>query len=563
MKLTISRKLFAGFMSVLLVLIAMVAMSYTQIAKVERSFTGLIEDEANHLILIQQLNVSVKKEQAGLRGYLLLGDKAALQSFTDAHSEFQKLSLSLEELMLDPEAKALHQELDQLESEYYHVSNKSIKLYVQNKTTEAAELIATDGQEIIGKFDDKAEQFTALQQGILDKGKKETALGVQSVKMLILGLGIAAVLISIVISWFIGRLISRPVVAIAKAAEQIASGDLTSKEVNVTNKDEIGDLAASFNRMSQNLRQLIDHVGSNAVQVAASAEQLTATSAQASLASEQITTTMQEVAAGATNQNLQLEEASRTMNEMSAGIQQIAVHANGVSATSIAAYETAGEGGRAIHTASEQMKSIHDTVAELAGVIQGLDRRSAEIGSILNVIAGIASQTNILSLNAAIEAVRAGEHGRGFAVVAGEVRKLAEQSTVSARQISLLIEDIQEETKRAVQSMVATTHEVASGMSAVRTAGESFAHIQGSVNTVNDQIQEVSSSIQQMASGAEQIVHAMQFITGVSETTVSGAQEVSASTEEQLASMEEVSASARSLSQLAEQLQTQIEKFKV
>lgn len=562
-RFTIRRKIFFSFMAVLILLSATVAVAYLQITRVSEQYTYIVDDKAHKLNLIQQLNVQVKKEQSGFRGYLLFGDSAALQDFTDAHDTYKDLSRNLEAIVENPNAVSLLQELITLENEFYYTSNQAIKEKVKGNTEKYMELATTKGQEILAKFDDKAEELGAFQQSLMDASKADVKAEVERIKLLVLILGIAAILVSIVVSQVVGYFISRPIVRIAGAAERIAGGDLTSEAISVRSKDEVGDLGTSFNKMTQQLRQLIQHVGSSSEQVAASAQQLTAASEQASLASVQISETMQQVSLDAGQGFNHLAEATKTINELSEGVQHIAERANTVAGTASNAYEKAAEGAEAIQTAVEQMNSIHHTVQGLSGDIHNLGERSAEIGQILNAITSIAQQTNILSLNAGIEAVRAGEHGRGFLVVAGEIRKLAEQSTKSASQIAELIAAIQNDTKRAVRTMGATTGEVASGIQAVHSAGQAFTQIQDSVHSVTGQIQEVSSSIEQIAAGAEQIVVAMKAVTGVSESTVAGAQEVTASTEEQLASMEEVSASAKALSHMAEQLQAQIDQFKV
>ncbi|MGG3921768.1 methyl-accepting chemotaxis protein, partial [Geobacillus thermodenitrificans] len=204
---------------------------------------------------------------------------------------------------------------------------------------------------------------------------------------------------------------------------------------------------------------------------------------------------------------------------------------------------------------------VNGTVEQLAEVIKGLGRRSEQIGSIIEAIRNIAAQTNLLALNAAIEAARAGEHGRGFAVVADEVRKLAEQSAESARQIAELIAAIQEETAHAVQSMESVVNEVTAGTGVIRTSGETFSQIRAAVDEVAKQIRDVSASVSEMAASSEQIVRSVQLVADVAESTSAGTQEVSAATEEQLASMEEISASAASLSKMADDLQAIVRKF--
>ena len=563
MKMTLGRKLFAGFFGVLLILAATVAISYVQIKSVDNTYGNLIDDKAKKLIMIKELDIAVKKEQVGLRGYLLLGDEIALNSFNEAYDQYLETSKSLGNIITHPKAKGLLQELDQIENEYYRFSELAFQQKQQNKTDEYTNLVSTQGREITARFDQKIQELTEYQQGLLDDGHKETTAEVKSIINAVLTLGLIAILIGVIIAVYMGRIISKPVISIAESAEKIASGDLTIEDIKVKNRDEIGDLANSFNQMSHNLREMIHQVGSNAEQVAASAEELTASAEQTSQATEHIAESMQEVAVGVDNQVKSVEETSQTINEMSIGIQQVANNTQSVSSSAIDASEKASEGGQAIQSAVQQMNSINQTFNDLSEVIKGLGVRSKEIGQIIEVITDIAAQTNLLALNAAIEAARAGEHGRGFAVVADEVRKLAEQSAQSAQQISQLISTIQGETNKAVQSMDIATKEVLSGIGVVNTAGSSFEQIEGSINEVTTQIQEISSSVQQMSAGSEQLVQSMKFINQISESAASGTQGVAAATEEQLASMEEISSSANALSTMAEELQMLIGKFRI
>ncbi|WP_409251671.1 methyl-accepting chemotaxis protein [Bacillus sp. SCS-153A] len=563
MKMTISKKLFAVFFSVLVLLVVIMSVGYYQISSVDNAYSNLINNQAKKVIVIKELNVEIKELQSRLRGYLIVNDDTALQGFTESHNEFLKLSEELTGMVSDPKADKLLKEIIQLENEYHQLALQLIELKRKEKTKEYTNLLATQSREITNSFDQKANEFSDYQDSILNQANTETSSKVEAVKTSVLTLGIMALLIGIAIAVYMGRLISKPVVAIAGVARRIADGDLTADAIKVKNKDEIGELARSFNQMAGNLRKVIKQVGTASEQVAASAEQLTASSEQTTKATEQVANTMQEVASGVEKQVQSVDETSQTINEMAAGVQEIARKSQLVSDSAIQATDNATDGGQVIKNAVNKMSSIQQSVTGLGTVVKDLGEHSKEIGKITAVISGIADQTNLLALNAAIEAARAGEQGKGFAVVADEVRKLAEQSAESAQQISKLISAIQAETNKAVNSMEITTKEVGEGIGVINIAGQSFEHIQISIDGVTAQVQEITSAVQQMAAGSEQMEHSMKVITEVAVSSASGTQEVSAASEEQLAAMEEIASSANALSSMAEELKGIISTFKV
>lgn len=562
MKMTVRKKLFAGFSAVLVILAAIVAIAYYEMTSINNHMQ-LMNNKVQALIAVKELEVIVRREQGSMRGYLLIGDDTSLTSFNQAHDDYKKLSKELAQKLDHPEAKSVLQQLDKLEQQFYQFGQEAFQLKQQNKVNEYTQLVATKGREITKQFETAAEQLAQIEQTEVNQTNNATSASVAAAKIWMLTFGLIALLVGIVVAYYISRIISRPVVAVSEAAKRIAAGDLTGEAIAVKNSDEIGELATAFNQMSQHLREVIQQVATNAEQVAASSEELTASAEQTSKATEQITVTMQDVALGMEKQVESVEETSRTVEQMSAGVQHIAERSQNAAIIAGGASERALQGSQTIQTAVEQMNSINQTVTGLANVVKGLGERSKQIGQIIEVITGIAEQTNLLALNAAIEAARAGENGRGFAVVADEVRKLAEQSAQSAQQISMLITAIQQETNEAVQSMEIATKEASNGIVVIHTAGESFVEIKNAIEEVAVQIQEVSASVQQISTGAEQIVQSMQLVSKIAESAASGTQEVSAATEEQLASMQEISASAVALSKMAEELQQLIQKFKI
>ncbi|WP_240675800.1 methyl-accepting chemotaxis protein [Ammoniphilus sp. CFH 90114] len=381
-------------------------------------------------------------------------------------------------------------------------------------------------------------------------------------KILLTTISISLVVGLIIIYWFSQHL-SNPIRSVVEQVRRVSNGDLTVEPLVSQTRDELGSLVQDFNQMTLNLKNLIQLVHGNAVQVAAASEELSASADQTNQATEHIAYTMQEVATGAESQVHSVQQSVSVIRQMADQAEQISTSTQIVQDATTYASGKAEEGSSSVVVAIHQIHSISDTVSGLAREVKGLGDRSVEISEIVKVITDIASQTNLLALNAAIEAARAGEHGRGFAVVADEVRKLAEQSAQSAQQITELIYVIQTDTKSAVDSMNQATKEVEQGIQIVSETGESFNQIQSAVENVVKHVSEVIVAAKQLNEGSSRVVESIQAISNIAEETALGTQTVSASTEEQLASMEEISSSSTFLSKMAEELQATVGRFKV
>ena len=392
---------------------------------------------------------------------------------------------------------------------------------------------------------------------------KEVNSKLQSLMWISAMLTLVVLVIVAIITRIFAQRIAAPIQKLHAFANRIAQGDLSETDAHVHSDDEIGELAKSFKVMAENLQSLIRHVTNSADKVSHSANALTANSEQSAQAVNQVAGAISDVAHGAELQLNAVNRASDVIQNMVTNIQQVAGNANEVAKKSSLTSTMASDGSSSVDKAVRQMAKIEKIVGVLAEVVAKLGNSSKEIGQIVNTIAGIAGQTNLLALNAAIEAARAGEQGRGFAVVAEEVRKLAEQSEESAKQIADLISVIQNDTDKAVVAMNEGTNEVKLGAEVVDTAGKAFQEITGQIEQVSDQVKVISTAIQQMVSGSQQIVSSVQEIDELSKKAAGEAQTVSAATEEQSASMEEIAASSQDLAKMAQELQGAVSQFRI
>ncbi|OMF03851.1 methyl-accepting chemotaxis protein [Paenibacillus sp. FSL H7-0942] len=562
-KISISRKLLMGFSSVLLLLVAITVITYTQFIAVEKTYTELINDRTSKLLLIKNMSIDLKSQQIALRNYILEDSAENEQAFNKAYEDYIALNEELKSSVSSSKMKDYLSRSDEAMSQYYELAQQIMTLTRQGNNSEISRLLKDTAPSLISEFEGIVEGMETHQQDAMNSGVVEANLQIVQVLRWIAIIGVVSLLIGALVAYVIGRMISLPVAAIAQSASRIADGDLTGEPIVVRNKDEIGDLAQAFNIMSANLRTLIHQVGDSAERVAASSEELTASTEQTATATEQVAITMGEIATGMDTQVRMASDGFQTMNELTTGFQQVTENTLHMSEEATKVSVKTISGSESVQSAIGQMNSIQGTVSNLSVVIQELSRHSQDIVKMVDSISEISAQTNLLSLNAAIEAARAGEQGRGFQVVATEVRKLSEQSALSANQIVPLVASIEKGMRNAAESMVVVSAEVQEGITLVHQAGATFDEIREAVGGVAGQTQEVSASIEQMSTGVEQINRSMKTIMEVTETGAAGTEEVSASSEEQLSAMQEIASAANDLSLMAEQLQQTVSRFKV
>ncbi|MGI1804558.1 methyl-accepting chemotaxis protein [Exiguobacterium sp. TDN 0502] len=364
---------------------------------------------------------------------------------------------------------------------------------------------------------------------------------------------VIAIALATGIAWLIGRSINRPLASLRKEALAIASGDLrTQQRPKRFIRDELTDLAENFDAMRLRLRQTILALTTSATTVRDASAELSTNAAHVQSASLQIGQTMEEIAAAGETQTKQAERSSHAVygvKERSTAMQQVA--STTLSEVSTVAQAAVRGSDVTKQTIAELLNHSVSLEREIENTSDFLGKRSDEIGKVLGTLQAISSQTNLLALNAAIEAARVGEQGRGFAVVASEVRKLAEESDLSAKQIKQLLDNIQDETQTAMNAMHHVMDDLKHSLDSVKTTGDDFEQIAGSVQHVSLRTEVLTGDIQALTQATEEVSDAMGTILALTEENAAGLETSSASIQETNATLESVTSAANHLAHIA------------
>lgn len=562
LRFTIGAKINVFFLLVIATFVGLNIYSQVKVGEIEAGYEGVVNRNAALVFDVKDLNLELKNEGYAVRGYLLTGNETYLNQYQASRTNMDELFNNLSANLTTPEGKAM-QEDTQKSIEGYHSTVDHIIWVYQNEGLDAALTALAAAGAGNAEAEKKVNNFVAFLTDRMQMRLDDNHILADKIHTTAdVTMGIVAIL-ALAAAVLFSRMISRPLKAVTGVANAIAAGDLAPKKVTYKGKDELLDLIDSCYKMSANLREMISQVTQLSEQVAASSEQLTASADQSAHAVGQVASAITEVAYATDKQLSSADSTRQSVEQLSEEIEQAAEYAITVALGAEKTANAAEDGSKAVNSTIQQMNIIEKAVLQSADVVAKLGGRSQEIGQIVTAISDVASQTNLLALNAAIEAARAGEQGRGFAVVAEEVRKLAEQTQDSARQIAGLVGEIQSDTDEAVKAMSIGTKEVQVGTQVVNTAGQAFQEIVVKVEEVNIQVKRIREGMQRMAHEGNLFVTAIEEIEQVSKSTADQAQTVSATTEEQAASMEEIAASSQSLAKIAEDLQQVVSRFRL
>lgn len=385
----------------------------------------------------------------------------------------------------------------------------------------------------------------------------------QQIVFIALLITIGTLLIVLLVSMKFSKTISNPIKQVAGLMAKLSEGNLTVAIGESDRKDEIGQLTKAMQIMRDTLHDTIKQVTGASSSVAARSKELTQSAIEVKAGSEQIAITMQEIAYGAEKQADSVSNLAHTAGIFATKVQETSEKGKHIQISSTEILGLTNDGSRLMASSEQQMMKIDGIVQEAVGKMDRLDNQTQEVSKLVSVIQEVAAQTNLLALNAAIEAARAGEHGKGFAVVADEVRKLAEQVSVSVTDITDIVTNIQTESTDVTESLQSGYKEVKQGTHHIKMTSGTFNEINEAVTEMVGSIKVIAENLSGIAGNSQELNSSIDEIAAISEESAAGVEETAATSQQASSSMEEVAGGSERLADLADGLHVLVGRFKL
>ncbi|HTR67112.1 MAG TPA: HAMP domain-containing methyl-accepting chemotaxis protein [Terriglobales bacterium] len=513
--LKIGKKLGLGFAVVQVLMIILGVFSLVEISKVNSSTLDLSTNWLPSVNAVDKLALDASAVRRAELNVLLSRDKDSVTRAENLLRErlprIAEDEQAYERLISSDQERQTYQEFRKAWDQYLDAQKRAIDLFDKGKYEDSTQVSQTEG------FEASSAAFKALDNDVALNVKSGTESGASaaavysSSRYWVIGILVAAVAVGFVIATAIARSMSTAATDMLAQIEEIAGNNLAVDDMDIRAQDEIGLAGAALNKMKNNLREIIQSVAGTAEHVASASEEISSSASQQSQ--------------GAETQKDQTAQVATAMQEMSSTVLQVSENSAKAADASQKAAETARHGGGIVDETLAKMRVIAGSVSATAKKVDELGKSSDQIGRIIGVIDDIADQTNLLALNAAIEAARAGEQGRGFAVVADEVRKLAERTTSATKEIATMIRTVQDETKVAVAAMEEGNRQVEEGVTTTAKAGDSLREIIHMSEQVGEMITHIATAATEQSSATEEINNNMEQIAKLVKESAEGAKQ--------------------------------------
>ncbi|MGG0739336.1 methyl-accepting chemotaxis protein [Niallia taxi] len=557
----IRRKVFIGFGAILLFIIGFAVVGYWGNDRADDQMTKLIDKDYKLVSLANTLEENLSQRVIMARGYVLYGDENYKAQFAENAEESAVLMDEMEKLLGDnadyADAVAKTEKWNNL------ITDQVIPAYEEGGFDAAIPLMerycqvwSTDAMDAWDKIKNSVDQqlMNTGDNIISENHAQKNVFMVMAVLTAIIALAVAAWLIYTVV---------KPIKVIEGRLTQISDNDLSGEPLHFNSRDEFQQLANAVNTMVASLVGMIDRIKTTEGRLLDTSSQLLTARQDLEVQSEGILESFEQVTTGSLLQKDTANDMAATMAEGAKGIELIASSSLSVADYSIRVNDAANEGNKVIQDTLDELKGLNTTVTETVSVMENLGERTNRIGAISEVITNIAEQTNLLALNATIEAARAGEHGKGFAVVATEVRKLAENSKESAKEIAELIQAVKHDTETAVTSTLKSKSEMESSLFSANNAGLAFKNILASIENIVAQIQEISTTSEELSASVEEITASSEELAAIASENVDHVNAVTSASEQQTATNEQVGRLINELNEMSKELNDTMDKFKL
>ncbi len=515
--LNISVRLGAAFSVIIVLMLVVGLFAISRMNTLEKDIDELIQDRYPKVIMLQKVKDNLSVIARSIRNMMLVDTpkEAAKEAkrVTDARDAIGKIFAELDKTINSVQGKAQLKEVTDARSVYVQAYMNVIKLIEAGEKEKARNELLTTVRKSQTNYFELLDKLIDFQSKQVEKLGADVDQYTTVSKKIIIVLVLLSAALAAVMAVLIVRSITKPVSVLVEANKKLANGDLTVAIIS-SSRDEIGQLADSSRIMVESLRDLISRVAETSGQIASASNQLRSTA-------EQIATAAEEVAS-------QTSTVATASEEMAATSGDIAQNCSMAAETSRQSSDSATHGGSVVQETIAGMVKIAERVKNSALTVENLGARSEQIGQIIGTIEDIADQTNLLALNAAIEAARAGEQGRGFAVVADEVRALAERTSRATREIGEMIKGIQSETKAAVRVMEEGVVEVEKGAMSSQQSGKALSMILQQISEVTMQINQIATAAEEQTATTSEITMNVQQVTEVVHQTARGASETAA-----------------------------------
>jgi methyl-accepting chemotaxis protein len=553
------------FSLLIVILVAMLVVSASNLSALQSELKDFAEKDIAEQLQVNQLATDISKMANAEQSYVITGKDNFINTYNSKKDAIETAMKNLTKTFTGREEMKRISSIQEFYNNYIQYSSRVVKTRDESGIEKAQRLVmAGNGKTAMDYIDvhiDMMNELLATQNANQIK-KLETQTDRSLLVFLILT--IVSVLLALSFGIFLYKSIRRNTYVINSSILDIANagGDLT-RRVNVRTKDEFSQIAGSTNILIESIANLVKRVSVLAENVSASGQELLASADETSHTIQSIADTTNEIAAGSEQTMRSMTIAVQKMNLLEESARYLSEDAKQVKDSTDHMKAAAVEGGLSVQHSSTVMMSIEETMANTTETVEALGKKSNEITSIIRTITDIAGQTNLLALNAAIEAARAGEHGRGFAVVADEVRKLAVQSQKAAKEITGIVTSIQQEVKSIVKQNHDGVQTVIRGVEVANETNSSLEKIMQQTNATVQIIDKMVNQIEQTLTYSQEVASSFVEVNQIAENTASNSETSAAAAEQGSAAMQQINASAEELSEQAEQLRRVVNEFKL